>query len=382
MERNANLFWIATILIASLLLAACGGAPAQTPAPQPAATEAPMPAATEPPAAGGVEPAKQIVIYNWSEYMDPEIYTLFEEEFGIKVVEDNFSNNEELLAKLQGGATGYALIVPSDYTVSIMIEEGLLEQLDHNNIPNLANLTPTFQEAPYDPGNVYCAAYDWGTTGLGFISTEMDAPTSWSILFEPDSEASTFGRTTMLDDTRESFAAALVYLGYSVNTTDEAQLEEAKELLIKAKTALAGYDSDTYEDLLASGENLLAHGWNGDFLIAQEENENVSFVVPEEGGVIWVDNICIPKGVSPEEKLAAEMFIDFILRGDIGAMLSEYNYYASPNAAAEEILGEEFTGDPAVYPPEEVVSRLQFLEPVGEAESIFQRLWDEVKSAQ
>jgi spermidine/putrescine-binding protein len=263
-----------------------------------------------------------------------------------------------------------------------MKEEGMLEELDHNNIPNLANLTPTFQEVPYDPGNVYCAPYDWGTTGLGYNSAEMDAPTSWSILFEPDPEAPVFGRTTMLDDTRESFAAALVYLGYNVNTTDEAQLEEAKQLLITAKSALAGYDSDTYEDLLASGENLLAHGWNGDFLVAQEENEDVSFVVPDEGGVIWVDNICIPKGVSPEEKLAAEMFIDFILRGDIGAMLSEYNYYASPNAAAEEILGEEFTGDPAVYPPEEVMSRLQFLEPVGEAESIFQRLWDEVKSAQ
>jgi len=382
MERNANLLWIALILIASLLLAACGGTPAQTPAPQPAATEASQPAATEEPAAGGVEPAKQIVIYNWSEYMDPEIYTLFEEEFGIKVVEDNFSNNEELLAKLQGGATGYALIVPSDYTVSIMIEEGLLEQLDHNNIPNLANLTPTFREVPYDPGNVYCAPYDWGSTGLGYNSAEMDAPASWSILFEPDPEAPFFGRTTMLDDTREGFAAALVYLGYSVNTTDEAQLNEAKDLLIKAKAGLAGYDSDTFENLLASGENLLAHGWNGDFLIAQEENADISYVVPEEGGVIWVDNICIPKGVSPEEKLAAEMFIDFILRGDIGAMLSEFNYYASPNSAAEEILGEEFTGDPAVYPPEEVMSRLQFIEPVGEAESIFQRLWDEVKSAQ
>ena len=159
-------------------------------------------------------------------------------------------------------------------------------------------------------------------------------------------------------------------------------MNEAKDALIRAKSALAGYDSDTYEDLVAAEENLMAHGWNGDFLVAQEDNENVAFVVPEEGGVIWVDNICIPAAASPEEKLAAEMFIDFLLRPDIGAMLSEFNYYASPNAAAEELPDEEFLSDPTVYPPEEVISKLQYIEPVGEAESIYQRLWDEVKAAQ
>jgi spermidine/putrescine-binding protein len=304
----------------------------------PQATEEVIEETTEEPATG-VEPASEIVIYNWSEYMDPEIYNLFEEEFGIKVVEDNFSNNEELLAKLQGGATGYSLIVPSDYTVNILIEEEMLAALDHANVQNLANLTDRFTELPFDPGNQFCAPYDWGTTGLGYLSSEVDEPTSWSVLFEPDPDAPYFGRYTMLDDVRESFAAALVYLGYDINTTDEAQLEEAKQLLINAKAGLAGYDSDTYEDLIASGENLLAHGWNGDFLVAQEENEDIAFVTPKEGGVIWVDMICIPISVSPEEKLAAEMFIDFILRPDIGAMLTEYNYYASPNAA--EAIPEE-----------------------------------------
>jgi len=186
----------------------------------------------------------------------------------------------------------------------------------------------------------------------------------------------------MLDDTRESFAAALAYLGYDINSTDEAQLQEAKELLIQAKAGLAGYDSDTFEDQLASGENLLAHGWNGDFLVAQEENENVAYVTPQEGGVIWVDAICIPNTASPEEKLAAEMFIDFILRPDIGAMITEYTWFASPNAAAEELIDEEITSDPTVYPPAEVIERLNFLTPVGEAESLYQRLWDEVKAAQ
>jgi spermidine/putrescine transport system substrate-binding protein len=185
----------------------------------------------------------------------------------------------------------------------------------------------------------------------------------------------------MLNDVREGFSAALIYLGYDINTTDEAQLEEAKQLLINAKAGLAGYDSDTYEDQLVSGENLMAHGWNGDFLVAQEENEAISYVVPDEGGVIWVDNICIPVTATPEEKMAGEIFINYLLRPDIGAMLSNYNYYASPNQAAEAEFDEEFLSDPAVYPPQEVLDRLQYIRPVGEAESIFQRLWDEILSA-
>jgi spermidine/putrescine transport system substrate-binding protein len=185
----------------------------------------------------------------------------------------------------------------------------------------------------------------------------------------------------MLDDVREAFAAALAYKGYDINTTDEAQLEEAKQLLIQAKAGLAGYDSDTYEDLLASGENLMAHGWNGDFLVAQETNDKIAYTIPQEGGVVWVDNICIPSTVSPEEKMAAEMFINFLLTPEMGAKLSEYNYYASPNKAAEALLGEDFLNDPAVYPPQEVLSKLQYIHPVGEAESVYQRLWDEVKSA-
>ncbi len=373
-------FWLITALtLLALLLAACG--PSATPAEEQPVPEEQAAPAEEQAAPAAVEPAKEIVFYNWSEYIDPEIYTLFEEETGIKVVEDNFSSNEEMLAKLQGGATGYAVIVPSDYTVSIMIEEGMLAELDQANIPNLANLSEQFKNTYYDPGNKYCAPYQWGTTGIGYIDGEVEEPTSWAVLFNPDPNHPAYGRTTMLDDAREAFAAALVYLGYDINTTDEAQLQEAKDLLIQAKAGLAGYDSDTYEDLLASGENLMAHGWNGDFLVAQEENENIAYTIPEEGGVIWVDNMCIPASATPEEKLAAEMFIDFILRPDIGAMLSDYNYYASPNAAAEANFDAEFLEDPTVYPPAEVLDKLQFIHPVGEAESLYQRLWDEVKSA-
>ena len=417
MKSRIAFIILALLLVFALALTACGGAappeeaqapaataaqpaaPAATQAPQPAATEAPAPVATEAPAPAateasapaateaqpaastGVEPAKDIVIYHWAEYIDPAIYDQFEQETGIHITEDNFSNNEELLAKLQGGATGYALIVPSDYTVSIMKEENLLAKLDKANVPNLKNLSDQFKNVPYDPGNEYCSPYQWGTTGLAWLDGEVDPPDSWAVLFDPDPNSPAYGRTTMLDDVREGFAAALSYLGYDINTQDEAQLQEARDLLIKAKAGLSGYDSDTFEDLLASGENLMAHGWNGDFLVAQEDNENIMYTIPKEGGVIWVDNICIPASATPEEKLAGEMFINYLLQPDIGAQLSEWNYYASPNAAAEANLDPEFLNDPAVYPPQEVRDKLQYIRPVGEAESTYQRLWDEVKAA-
>lgn len=375
MNRTPLILFI--ILALTLLMAACGQS---APAAPTAADPPPAPEVAQP-AAGEVEPAKEIVVYNWSEYMDPDIYDQFAELTGISVIEDNFSSNEEMLAKLQGGAAGYAVIVPSDYTVTIMIAEGMLAKLDHNNIPNLSNLSERFRTLPYDVGNEYCIPNQWGTTGLGYDSAVMEAPTSYSILFDPDPNSPAFGRTTMLDDPREAFAAALVYLGYDINTTDEAQLQEAKDALIRARAGLAGYDSDTYENLLASGENVLAHGWNGDFLVMQEENEDLAYVVPQEGGVVWVDNFCIPVSATPEQKLAAEMFLNYLLEAEVGAQLSQYNYYASPNAAAEEILGPDFLADPIVYPPAEVLDKLQYIRPVGAAESLYQRLWDEVKTS-
>ena len=354
---------------------------------QPAAAPAPSaPAADTQPETGGssdsVKLPEEIVFFNWTEYIDPDLYGEFEQASGIRVIEDNYSSNEELLAKLQGGSAGYAAIVPSDYTVGIMIEEGLLAKLDHANIPNLTNLSERFTQVPYDPGNTYCVPYMWGTTGFGYDSTQVEPPDSWSVFFEPDPSSAIYGRVTMLDDPRESFAAALAYLGYDINTTDEAQLNQAKDALIRAKAELAGYDSDTYEDLVASGENLLAHGWNGDFLLAMEDNENIAYVTPREGGVVFVDNLCIPASATPEQKLAGEMLINFLLEPEVAARNSEFIYYASPNQAAEAFLPAEFLSDTSIYPPAEVLDKLQYLLPVGEAESIYQRLWDEVKSAQ
>jgi spermidine/putrescine transport system substrate-binding protein len=361
-----NLFLILSLVL-TLLVTACAATTSANDAADP----------------GASGPAKRIVFYNWADYIDPAFYDEFEAETGIEVVEDNFASYEELLAKFQGGATGYALIVADSRTINILNAESRLAELDHANIPNLSNLYERFRTLSYDEGNTYCAAYQWGVTGLGYNKDEMEAPNSWAALFEPNSNAPAYGRTTMLDDVREVFGAALIYLGYDVNTTDEAQLKEAQQLLIKAKAGLTGYDSTTFHTLLGSGENLLAHGWNGSFMrvMDQPDGANVGFVVPKEGSLTWIDHLCIPANTPADQKLAAEMFINFLLRPEIGARLSARNFYASPNQAAEAHLDKEFLNSPIIYPPAEVTDKLHYLLALGEFEGTYLRLWNEVKAA-
>jgi len=325
------------------------------------------------------ESAKELHIYNWSEYIDPQVYADFEKEFGIRVIEDTFATNEELLAKLQAGATGYDVIVPFDYMVEIMIEEGLLAELDHDNIPNIVNIDEDFANPPYDPGMVHCVPYQWGTTGIGYNSDFFDEePDSWAYLFDPELATENAGRMTMLNDARESFAAALKYLGYSLNTTNEQELTEARDLLIQQKQWVYAYDSEQFEDLLSADETALAHGWSGDFFMIAEEDERVWYAIPQEGGVIWADNLCVPK-TAPNQQ-TAELFISFLLRPEVGAAITNFTWYASPNAAATEFINPDILDEPAIYPPPDVMDRLEWLQDVGEATPLYERMWTEVKA--
>jgi spermidine/putrescine-binding protein len=328
---------------------------------------------------GEQELADKLYLYNWSEYIDPEIFDDFEAEFGVQVIEDTFASNEELLAKLQAGATGYDLIVPSDYMVEIMIGEELLAKFNAENIPNLSNLDAKFTDPPFDPGMEYCIPYQWGTTGIGYNADEFDeAPDSWAYLFDPDVAADFAGKMTMLNDSRESIGAALKYLGYSLNSTDEAQLNEAKEILLQQKPWVYAYDSDQFEDLLSADEVLLGHGWSGDYFTAAVDDERIWYTIPKEGAVIWVDNLCIPK--SAPNAYTAEVFINYLLRPEVGAAITNYTWYASPNAAAEEFIDAEVLEEPAIYPPPDVFDRLEWIEDVGDATPLYERIWTEVKA--
>lgn len=331
----------------------------------------------------GQEEEAVLNFYNWSDYIEPEIYTLFEEEYGIKVVEDTFGSNEDLLAKLQGGATGYDVIVPSDYMVSTMIEEGLIAELDKSQLSNFDKLDPTFTDPPYDPGLVHCVPYFWGTTGIGFNWNDWDeAPDSWEYIFNPELTADFSGRISFLDDMREVLGAALIYLGYDVNSTNPDELEEAKELILAVKPDIAAFDSDSYEDNMVTGDNAMVLGWSGDVFTAQVEDENIDYVIPQEGAVKWTDNLCITADAAadPDRLERAYLWIDFLNRPEIAAMNTNYVWYASPNAAAEEFIDPDILGYEAVYPDEETFARLQWLENVGDDTELYSRIWTEIST--
>jgi len=324
--------------------------------------------------------APELHVYNWSEYIDPQVYEDFEAEFGVHVVEDTFANNEELLAKLQAGAGGYDVIVPSDYMVAIMIEEGLLAELNHENLPNLSNLDSKFTDLPYDPGLVHCVPYLWGTTGIGYnMEVFEEAPDSWAYMFDPELASQYAGKFTMLNDMRETIGAALKYLGYSLNSTDEAELMEARDLLIQQKQWVYAYDAEQYEDLLSADEVVMVHAWSGDIFMVAEEDERLWYAIPQEGGTIWADNLCIP--TTAPNKYTAEVFINYLLRPDVAAKNSNYTWYASPNAAATEYIDAEILEEPAIYPPPDVMERLEWMEDLGDATPLWERIWTEVKAA-
>ncbi|MTV25002.1 spermidine/putrescine ABC transporter substrate-binding protein [Nitriliruptoraceae bacterium ZYF776] len=330
-----------------------------------------------PVAAAGCEPGEtdgDLLLYNWSEYMDPELLTAFSEEYGVGATEDTYTSNEALLAQIRAGAAGYDVIIPSDYMVAIMIEQDLLLPLDHEALTNLGNVDEEFTEPPYDPDLAFSVPYQWGTTGLGLNTSVVgdDPEATWAWLFD-ESMAGDL-RVSMLDDPRETMGAALYYLGHDPNTTDEAQLEEAAELIADAGDWTRTYTSDQYAELLLAGETDVAHGFSGNILdnIAEEEEDYV-YVIPDEGATVWTDNMAIL--ADAPHPCTAHTFIDFILDAENGAQLSNWTYYASPNEAAMEFLDPELAEDPVIFPDDETWERLYFLENTGETEILYTDLF-------
>lgn len=323
-----------------------------------------------------------LAIYNWTEYMDPELKTAFEEEFGVSVTEDNYDSNEAMQPIISAGGSGYDFIVPSDYMVSILIESGDIQALQKDAIPNIGNLLPDFASGlPFDPDGTYTAPYQWGTTGLGvdLSITGEDVPETWGLIFDAD-VAAQYGLegsyATLLNDPRETMGAALKYLGYSLNTTSDTELEEARQLVQDAKDRITAYDSDQYDELLVTGDSVVAHGYSGNFIVQFDAAEgNYAYFVPEEGGTRWVDNMAIPKDAP--HPCTAHTFINFLLDAERGAQLTNWNFYASPNAAAEEFIDPEVLEDPIVYPTD--TSKLEFIEDTGDFEINFSDAFIEAK---
>ncbi len=317
--------------------------------------------------------------YNWSEYMDPALIDAFEAQYGITVTEDFYPSNEELFARVESGGAQYDVIVPSDYMVDIMVQEELLLPLDRDLIPNIANVDDEFTEPPYDPGLAYSVPYQWGTTGLGVnLDVVGDVEPSWDLVFDPEVAASLGGRISLLDDPRETLGAALYWLGHDPNTTDEGQLEEAAEVVSRAREWTAAFTSDQYSELLLGGETVVAHGYSGNFLDSFGDDEAYAYLIPEEGATIWTDNLAILADASAP--CSSHAFLNFILDAENGAQLTNWTYYASPNAAAQDFIDEAILDDESIFPDAETSERLFFLEDTGDTEVLYTDLFTQARS--
>ncbi len=324
--------------------------------------------------------ASEISLYIWGQYIHPGIKMQFEEECGVKVTESNYESNETMLAQLQSGAV-YDVVVPSDYMVQVMIDDGLLLPLDANVITNIRNMERVNVHQYFDPEQKYSMPYFWGTTGFAVDTNVVkEYEPSWKMLFDPNSHYC--GRITMLDDERETIAAALIYLGYSVNDTNPAHLEKAKELLLEQARCVT-YDSETMDNRLVYGETVLVHMWTGDAIMAGAPDSGgragIEYVIPHEGAVIWQDNLAVP--VNAPNAYTAMVFINYLNYPDIAALNVQWIGYATPNLAAKRVMKPDFLADESIYPRPEVEARLQWIQDVGDALQLYDNIWAQVKAA-
>ncbi len=318
-----------------------------------------------------------ITVFNWFDYIDEAVIEKFEQETGIKVNYVNFTTNEEMFAKLQKGAGAYDVVVPSDYIIERMIKEDMLAELDLSAMPNTANLIDLCKTPDYDPEGKYSVAYMWGTVGILYDTTKVTEPvTSWQVLFDEKYQKDVF----MMDSLRDSFLVGLKALGYSSNSHDEAQLLEAKELLIGQKNAgiVAGYLVDETKDKMIAGEAAMAVMWSGDALYAMDGNENLAYAVPEEGSNIWIDGMCIPKNSKHVKE--AQMFIDFMCRPDIAEMNQDYIYYCSPIQQVVDGYDEEEQAEIALNPSQEILDNCEFFRDMSDYMNLFDKLWMEIRA--
>ena len=321
----------------------------------------------------------QVIVYNWGEYLDPEVITLFEKETGINVVYEEFETNEIMYPKVQSGAIAYDVVCPSDYMIQRMIENDLLAELNFDNIPNIKNIGQEYfkQSRQFDSENKYSVPYCWGTVGILYNKTMVDEPIdSWSVLWDEKYK----DNILMQDSVRDAFAVALKYKGHSLNSTDLDELEEAKELLIEQKPLVQAYVIDQVRDKMIGNEAAIGVIYSGEAIYTQLENPNLEYVIPKEGSNVWIDSWVIPKNAKHKEN--AEAFINFLCRPDIAKMNFDYITYSTPNTAARELIE-----DPAIrnskiaFPDASELERCETFQFLGDKnDAIYNKLWREIKS--
>ena len=293
-------------------------------------------------------------VYNWGVYIDDSVLEDFTAETGIKVVYDTFESNEAMYGVLKNEGASYDVVIPSDYMISRMIEEDMLEPLNFDNIPNFEDVDPALKNPDYDPENLYSVPYMWGLLGVIYNTTMVEeTPTSWDIMFDEDYA----GQILMFNNSRDAIGIALKQLGYSYNTTDENQIKEAVDLLIEQKPLVQSYVMDDIFEKMQSGSAAIGAYYYGDFLTMQEVNPDLAFCLPEEGTNLYVDAMCIPKNADNKEN--AEIFINYMCSTAAGLKNCEEIWYSSPLLSVREELDPEVSGDPYAYPDESILAQCE-----------------------
>lgn len=320
----------------------------------------------------------ELNVLNWGEYIDPELIEIFENETGVKVNYVEMTSNEEMLIKLRSSDSPYDLCFPSDYIIEQMIREDMLLPLDYSKIPNAKNIDPKMNEFTnvFDPGAKYSLPYMWGTVGILYNTTMVEEPVdSWGILWDEKYA----GNIWMYDSVRDTIGITLKYLGYEMNTRSEEEVAAARDKLIEQAPLRKGFGTDNMRTSMINGKAALALIYSGDAFAAIDENEDLAYVVPKEGSNVWYDNVVIPKTAKNVE--AAFAFINFLNDGNVAAKNTEYICYSTPNKAAMDRLGEEFTEDETYNPSEEVLARCEVFHDLGEFVEVFNAAWSKIKSS-
>ena len=324
----------------------------------------------------------EVVVYNWGEYIDPDVLRQFEEETGIKVVYEEYETNEIMYPKVAAGAAAYDVICPSDYMISKMIENDLLQPVNFDHIPNIENIDEIYMEQSkgFDPENQYSVPYCWGTVGILYNKTmieEGDTVDSWEILWDEKYK----DNILMQDSVRDAFMVPQKMLGYDINTVDEKEIEACAQKLIEQKPLVQAYVVDQVRDKMIGGEAALGVIYSGEAIYTQRENDDLEYVIPKEGTNVWIDSWVIPKNARNVEN--AEKFINFLCRGDIALKNFDYITYSTPNKAAREMIeDEDIRNSKIAFPTEEMLANSDVYTYIGEeGDALYAKYWDKVKSS-
>lgn len=325
----------------------------------------------------GCSKQRVVNVFNWGDYINPQLLEDFEKETGIKVVYDTFATNEDMWSKFVQGGNEYDVLFPSEYIIEKMIRENRIEELDLSKIPNLKNIDSGFSNLEFDPGYQYSVPYFWGSVGIVYNKSMVDEPVdSWHILWDEKYSQ----KILMMDSQRDSLMVALKALGYSMNTKNLDELNEAKNLLIKQKPLVLAYVGDNVKDLMLQKEAALAVAYSGEAYAIMQGSDEFGYVVPKEGSNYWFDNIVISKEAPHKEE--AYLFIDYLLRGEVGKKNTDYIFYGTPNTATYELLDDKSKEILGKFPFEKLQENSEIFKDPQEFIQQYNRIWTEFKVAQ